>query len=129
MYTFVGNSPNNLIDPLGLKVGDKYINPDCAGWNAVQDILLITKSTGLEHGGFIYENSDGTYSYSFPITGTPIALPRRDFYNIPTPAGSNKYGWYHTHPQVPGAINNQFSPGDKDISNHLDGTGVGYPIL
>jgi RHS repeat-associated protein len=125
LYAYVANSPTNLIDPSGLKPGDKYNGIDCAGWHAIKDIFPDTDRDGFERGGFIYQNADGTYSYSVPITGDSNQLPRRDFYNIPTPAGASRSGWYHTHPFGPGS--DVFSPGDKAVSNHLDGTGVAYP--
>ena len=52
-YGYVGQRPTGLVDPSGLKPGDKYKTPDCAGWDAVHDILPQTKKDGLEHGGFI----------------------------------------------------------------------------
>src|SRR5260370_39413005 len=110
--------PTNLIDPLGLKPGDKYKTIDCAGWDAVHDILPQTKQDGLEHGGFIYQNPDGSYSYSAPIPGDPTGLPRRPFYNIPTPAGSFRTGWYNTHPFVPGWNGGAFVPEDAEHLYH-----------
>ena len=38
LYAYVGNDPVNLIDPTGLKIGDRFDDPDAAGRDAVADI-------------------------------------------------------------------------------------------
>jgi RHS repeat-associated protein len=126
-YGYVGQHPTMLIDPLGLKPGDKYKTLDCAGFDAVHDILPQTKQDGLEHGGFIYQNPDGSYSYTSPIVGTPTALPANIFFNITIPSGTSKSGWYHTHPYVPGYNGQAFSDGDAWTSEHLNNSNT-HPI-
>jgi RHS repeat-associated protein len=126
-YGYAGQRPTNLIDPAGLKPGDKYKSLDCAGRDAVNDILPMTKKDGLEHGGFIYQNPDGSYSYTSPIEGTPTALPANKFFNIPVPAGTSRSGWYHTHPYIPGYNSQIFSDGDAWTSEHLNNSNT-HPI-
>jgi RHS repeat-associated protein len=119
-YRYASNNPSNLADPFGLNPGDKYPGIDCAGWHAVNDVLPQTHHNTVEYGGIIYQNSDGTYSYTAPISGTPTSLP--GFWQIPIPTGTSKSGWYHTHPYVPGYDGQHFSPSDQYISNHLNGS-------
>jgi RHS repeat-associated protein len=126
-YTYVGNNPAKLVDPSGLKPGDKYKSIDCAGSNAVNDIFPQTKQDGFEHGGFIYQNPDGTYSYTAPIPGTPIFIPAGPFFRIPIPAGASPAAWYHTHPFVPGYNGQAFSDGDEWVSEHLNNSNS-HPI-
>jgi len=126
-YGYAGQRPTSLIDPAGLKPGDKYKTLDCAGRDAVNDILPMTKKDGLEHGGFIYQNPDGSYSYTAPIDGTPTELPPNKFFNIPLPAGASRSGWYHTHPYVPGYNGQIFSDGDAWTSEHLNNSNT-HPI-
>jgi RHS repeat-associated protein len=133
-YAYVFNGPTNLIDPFGLRPGDKYSRIDCAGWNSVSDILPLTRFNKIEFGGFIYQNPDGTYSYTVPTTGQRTTIP--DFQaRTPIPSGTSKAGWYHTHPPALGPDYDPsiFSIGDKNVSEHLNGadevpgtTGPGY---
>ena len=125
-YGYAGQRPTSLVDPSGLKPGDKYKTLDCAGWDAVHDILPQTKKDGLEHGGFIYQNPDGSFSYTSPISGTPTELPANNFFNIPVPGGIPS-GWYHTHPYVPGYNGQTFSDGDAWTSEHLNNSNT-HPI-
>lgn len=121
-YAYVFNGPTNLIDPFGLRPGDKYSRIDCAGWNSVSDILPLTRFNKIEFGGFIYQNPDGTYSYTVPTTGLPTTIP--DFQTrTPIPSGTSKAGWYHAHPPGlgPDYDANRFSLGDKILSEHLNG--------
>ncbi len=74
VYSFVSNSPTNWIDPLGLRPGDKYPTLRCAGWHAIRDINSTSRQrtpafpNGREYGGWTYENTDGTYSYTAPVS-------------------------------------------------------------
>jgi RHS repeat-associated protein len=124
-YQYAGGQPINVVDPSGLKPGDKYKSIDCAGWDAIHDILPKTKQDGLEHGGFIIQNPDGTFSYTQPIRGTPTGLP--NFFSIPIPTGTSPAGWYHTHPHVPGYNGQTFSSGDIWTSAHLNNSNS-HPI-
>ena len=42
-YTYVFNSSMNLLDPTGLRPGQKYRTLECAGWHAVRDINQTSK--------------------------------------------------------------------------------------
>jgi RHS repeat-associated protein len=122
LYAYVRNDPTNLIDPFGLRPGDKYPNAKCAGYNAVNDYNPTSIAQNKEYGGFIYQNSDGTFSYTDPHAngdagiGNDLTIPR--FWQIPIPTGTQRGGWYHTHAGGPlSPINRDFSPQDMDISD------------
>jgi uncharacterized protein RhaS with RHS repeats len=121
-YAYVHNDQTNLNDPLGLLPGDKYPSAKCAGWNAVNDYNPTSIEQNKEYGGFIYRNSDGTFSYTNPHVngdagiGDANTIPR--FWQIPIPAGTRRGGWYHTHAGGPvSEANNDFSPRDMRISD------------
>jgi RHS repeat-associated protein len=139
-YVYVRNDSNSLIDPFGLRPGDKYPSARCAGWNAENDYNPKSRKQNREYGGFLYKNNDGTYSYTDPSAdhnagvGTADAIP--NFWNITIPAGTQRAGWFHTHaafdpgmngpgnpaPGQPGYNPNHdgneiFSPDDKHISD------------
>jgi len=138
-YTYVSNSVAGLFDQFGLRPGDKYPTVKCAGWHAITDYNPTSIAQNKEYGGFIYENPDGTFSYTNPHVnkdagiGNSNGLPR--FWQIPIPPNTVRGGWYHTHaafdprlntgnppPGTPGYnpdkdLNNDFSPADRDISD------------
>jgi RHS repeat-associated protein len=132
LYAYVRNDPIDLIDPFGLRPGDKYPNAKCAGYNAVKDYNQTSIDQNKEYGGFIYENPDGTFSYTDPSVngnagiGDDRSIPR--FWQIPIPAGTQYGGWYHTHAAGVGEPNNDFSPQDMDISD-LPGKLQGLPAI
>jgi hypothetical protein len=47
-----------------------------------------------EYGGLIYENSDGSYSFTGPIAGDNESMQPL---NAPAPNGANVTAYYHTH--------------------------------
>jgi RHS repeat-associated protein len=113
-YSYVFNSPTNLLDPSGWKPGDKYLSLRCAGWNAVNDINPTSRHKspawplGREHGGWLYKNSDGTYSYTSPVPGGPRGVSSGDF--TPIPGGTSRAGAYHTHGAFDPAVNGDGNP-------------------
>ena len=120
LYAYV-NNPISWIDPLGLKPGDPYTTMDGAGTNAVTDINPTSISTNTEHGGYVYKNPDGTYSYTAPVSGGPAGLTTLG----PTPSTGTVVGDYHTHAAYdPNYDNENFSPTDKN-GNKADNT-TGY---
>ena len=109
VYAYCWNDPIQLVDILGLKPGDKYKSPDAAAKAAIRDIWDKSQREGVEYGGWIYKNPDGTYSYTAPVTqGDPWGV------NLGTPP-NNAVGHYHIHPgDPPGADDENFSPEDRE---------------
>jgi RHS repeat-associated protein len=108
-YAYVGSNVVNRIDPFGLKPGDPFRTKDEAGIDAIKYINLKSISKGTEYGGWIYQNADGTYSYTSPVPGSAATtnLGQR-------PITGTICGDYHTHGSCTvGYINENFSPQDK----------------
>jgi RHS repeat-associated protein len=112
-YTYVFNSAINLLDPTGLLPGQKYQSLECAGWHAIRDINQTSRHRspawphGREYGGWMYKNSDGSYSYTAPVPGGPAGVSPSDF--RPIPRRAHIAGDYHTH----GA----YDPADNTVNN------------
>jgi RHS repeat-associated protein len=91
LYGYVMSDPVNLIDPSGLKPGDKFSNPADAAKDALDFIWNQSQQNGWEYSGGIYQNKDGTYSATVPTT-------------LKNPFSSQfkwgQAGSYHTHPMV-----------------------------
>ena len=133
LYVYVGNRPTNWVDPFGLRPGDKYPTLRCAGWNAIRDINTTSRQrtpafpNGREYGGWMYENSDGTYSYTAPVPGGPSGVDPHNF--NPVPPNAVRAGDYHTH----GAYDPNFNlpgnpqPGQPGYNWHNDGNEVFSP--
>lgn len=98
-----------------------YRTLDCEGYRAVRSILPQTTKQGREFGGFLYQNSNGRYSYSNPVAGEPTSIP--DLFKSPQAFVSGIVGWFHTHPLVPGFNNDRFSGSDLLITRK---EGPGY---
>jgi RHS repeat-associated protein len=132
-YAYVFNSPVNLNDPLGWKPGDKYPSLRCAGYNAVKDINGTSKHRspawphGREYGGWLYQNSDGSYSYTSPVPGGPRGVSPNDF--SPIPAGTSRAGAYHTHGAYDPAVNANSNPppGTRGYDPQYDGNEIFGP--
>src|SRR5437588_11496832 len=87
-------NPARWHDPFGFRPGKKYPSRDCAGYDAVTDIMLLSHIIGWEYGGRIYKNPDATYSYTDPVTQED---PHQvDTGLAPLPAGTTQAGTYHT---------------------------------
>jgi RHS repeat-associated protein len=95
-YRYALNAPTKHRDPTGLKPGDSYDSAKVAALQALIDVLAKTKAEGAERAGVVYQNFDGTYSYTAPHRRTPT---RSDPGSCPS--FKNKIGTYHTHPDVP----------------------------
>ena len=113
LYSYSYQNPVNFIDPWGLKPGDLYPTVDLAGANAVNDINYKSIKEGREYGGRVYQNPDGTYSYTPPMPGTTDSTSCGD-----VPPDTKNAGDYHTHGAPdPGYDNENFSPPDKQGNN------------
>ncbi len=96
-YRYALNDPTQHRDPTGLKPGDRYDSAKVAALQALIDVLAKSNAEGVEYAGVIYQNFDGTYSYTAPNRGTPDSSDSGS-----CPFFKNKIGTYHTHPDVPG---------------------------
>ncbi|MDD4910182.1 MAG: DUF4329 domain-containing protein [Candidatus Omnitrophica bacterium] len=120
LYLYCYNNPLIWIDPWGLKPGDPYPTEDAAGKDAVNDINPKSISEGREYGGWVYENPNGTYSYTKPYPGSKAGTSLG-----PRPSGGRVVGDYHTHgANDPGYNNENFSL--QDIADNRRSGTTGY---
>ncbi|MEN3000590.1 MAG: RHS repeat-associated core domain-containing protein [Armatimonadota bacterium] len=63
-YAYCVNDPVNAVDPSGMQVGVKYRSADQAAKEAIRNSGGYADAANREVGGWIYRNSDGTYSYT-----------------------------------------------------------------
>lgn len=96
-FAYCGNNPVTAYDATGLKPGDKYKSPEEAARAALEDIYWMSVLFNREYGGWIYRNEDGTYSYTFPVTGT-IDRVSTEVLNKTKPKNKKSIvGVYHSH--------------------------------
>lgn len=98
----------------------KYATAEEAAIAAMQEANKKSVPEGREYGGWVYKNSDGTYSYDPPVQGTKDGMT-----NMPAKPANGEV-WYHTHgANDPGYDNENFSdtPGDKGYSKQESATG------
>jgi hypothetical protein len=88
----VRNNPIGYIDSMGLAVGDSYPSVDDAGIAAASEFDGPSIATNREYAGVVYQNWDGTYSYTEPNIGTD-----RQSYPGEAPWLHDEVAIYHTH--------------------------------
>lgn len=110
LYRYLKNYPTGLTDPFGLEPGDSFGTEEAAGYDALNYINAISVIESREYAGNIYQNRDGSYSYTAPRPGN------QDTSN-PGPFTSNTTAFYHTHgSEDPNYFNNEFSPADESLA-------------
>jgi proteasome lid subunit RPN8/RPN11 len=106
-YSYCYNNLANLMDANGLKPGDKFKTADDAAMDFAKIYGAKSDAENQEYGAFIYQNADGSFSYSTPESSSdqrkrgdrirhgssidPKMLP-------PAPVGTKPVGIIHTHP-------------------------------
>lgn len=110
--------------------GDKYPTADAAAKAACEEANAEAIPENKEYGGMVYQNPDGTYSYTRPNT-----LDQAAGYNAnsadPMPPGSQPAGDYHTHgdysqdgtPTADPSQQDGKTNGDKFSQPDIDGVG------
>ncbi len=107
LYGYVMNDPINLIDPSGLKPGDKFKTPDAAARDAINYINPTSRRENREYSGSIFKDPSGNFFATDPTGGDENSS------RIPIQPGNFPAGIYHTHGgPSPGAEN--FSGPDID---------------
>jgi len=93
----------------GSKPGDRFPTASAAAVAALLSVYAMTRSTKLEYAGRIYQNPDGSFSYTQGRTYSQNDpdIPNRNCcpdFSTPgnVPAGTIDVGSYHTHPDSPG---------------------------
>lgn len=91
VYTYVGNDPENRVDPSGKDPGDPFGSVDQAAQDAVNSINPISIQTNTEFGGALFQIGENYYASSPEAgAGDHVTITYRG------PKGSFK-GTYHTH--------------------------------
>jgi hypothetical protein len=94
------NAPVYKIDPFGLAPGECYKTRNEAAKAALCEMYQLTKKTGWEWGGKLYQNpKDGCYSYTPLITSESSTMVETSKAVMPP---NVKYrGSFHSHPYLP----------------------------
>jgi RHS repeat-associated protein len=115
LYNYVLNDPLNRIDRLGLRpYTDQFLTAQQAALRALKDIAEQSREEDVEYGGIIYQNDDGTYSYTAARTDN-LQITVNPWSEGGCPG--KKIAFYHTHNH-----GNHFSQRDIDYANeqHLN---------
>jgi len=107
-------SPNGPLDMPPLS-GSSFSTPVEAGAAAVAETNAASQSSGLEMAGTIYQNIDGSYSFTAANSGTATSVNSSAY----MPLGAFAVGAYHTHPDTPGYATESFSVQDALTANKL----------
>jgi hypothetical protein len=105
--------------------GDPFPSADEAAVSALLLAFALARSAKLEYAGRIYQNADGTFSFTEPQTFSQRApdMPNRHCcFDInllgDVPPGTISVGSYHTHPVKPNEDQTEFSMDDKLVYTH-----------
>jgi RHS repeat-associated protein len=128
LNNYVGNNAINFIDVTGYAPDSPYLSQQTAAFIALNEINPKSIEINKEFSGMIYQNANGTYSYT-----EPNSKGAKGFSAINTsdpggqsacPKGTKAKAYYHTHgAYVPGLDNEDFSQPDKNYSkaHKIDG--------
>lgn len=95
----------------------RFASPEDAAKHAATQLHERTQATGQEYAGYIYRNSDGTYSLSDAVAGTQSKSGPFMYQN----ARDDVVAFWHTHPGEESAaaqlneVNEAFSNQDQDL--------------
>jgi Domain of unknown function (DUF4329) len=111
----------------GSRPGDPFPTAAAAAITALLGVYAISRSTNLEYAGRIYQNTDGTFSYTQGLTTSQRdpSLPNRNCCSDSStpgdaPLGTLNVGSYHTHPDTPGGSSAGFSGQDVLFYTYMD---------
>lgn len=113
LYSYVANNPVRWVDLSGLAPGEPYPSADAAASQAIRDINPTSIKLNQEFGGRVYQNPDGTYSYTAPVPGTEDRVPTGE-----VPEGKQDAGDYHTHGRPDPRYPSYEDFSDRDKANH-----------
>ncbi len=94
LYGYILGDPLNLIDSFGLEPETHFGSANEAAFDAIVCKACKERNRKREYGGYIYKNSDGTFSYTYNKGGPHSVelLPKSGVPNEDYVAG------WHTHP-------------------------------
>ena len=119
LYAYANQTPLLQGDPTGLAPGDKFPSEFEAATDAIAYAWPPTVRTGLEHGGWIFQNPDCTWEYTF-VEGTATGISYG-----PMPEGTTAD--YHTHPpRIPYVLQPDDFSRTVDIPNMISDRTRGY---
>jgi hypothetical protein len=109
----------------GSRPGDPFPTANAAAVAALLAVYAIARSANLEYSGRIYQNADGSFSYTRGLTDSQRdpSIPNRNCcFRSSTPgrvpAGTVDMGSYHTH--TDGGASDEFSVQDVAFYTYTD---------